>query len=99
MIREEELKKIKCCFYNDGHIAIEPILVSCGATGCKECVHGAKEESIHCNSCKRKHEKKDLINQQKLVDVENIVNSNLNDLFEYVKMNLEKTSDLLKGNI
>jgi hypothetical protein len=31
-IPDQVLNLMKCCFSNDGHIAIEPIPVSCGAT-------------------------------------------------------------------
>ena len=37
-IPKEVLNELKCCFFNDGHIAIEPIFIDCGATGCKECI-------------------------------------------------------------
>jgi hypothetical protein len=29
-IPEAILNQMKCCFFNDGHIAIEPIIASCG---------------------------------------------------------------------
>ena len=37
-IPEAILNQIKCCFLNDGHIAVEPIYVNCGAHACKKCV-------------------------------------------------------------
>ncbi len=62
---------MKCCSLNDGHISIEPILVSCGAIGCKQCLLNSNIEEIGCNSCKGKHRKQDskntpLLNQTKI---------------------------------
>ena len=98
-IQKEVLNELKCCFFNDGHIAIEPIQVSCGAIGCKECICSSKEELIDCYSCKDKHVKRGLINKPKIKVVENVVISCLNDLFEYTRENLKNTFDLLKGKI
>ena len=98
-IPEELINQLKCCLNDDGHIVRDPVVFECGGNACRICINELKLDSAKCYNCAEIHEKKDLINQQKLVDVENIVNSNLNDLFEYVKMNLEKTYDLLKGNI
>ena len=89
----------KCCFFNDGHIAVEPILVSCGAVGCKECIASSKTEEIDCYSCKGKHKINDLKNTPVIKPMENTVKSNINDLFEYAKGNLEKSFNLLKGKI
>ena len=90
---------LKCCFFNDGHIAVEPILVSCGAIGCKECIAVSKTQEIECYSCKGKHPVKDLKNTPVIKPMEDIVKSSLNDLFEYAKGNFEKTFNLLKGKI
>jgi hypothetical protein len=40
-IPEAILNQMKCCLFNDVHIAIEPILVSCGSSVCKKCVVGS----------------------------------------------------------
>jgi hypothetical protein len=48
---------MKCCFFNDGHIAIEPIPVSCGATGCEQCLLKSNIEEIDCYCYKEKHKK------------------------------------------
>ena len=90
---------LKCCFFNDGHIAVEPILVSCGATGCKECITALNAEEIDCYSCKGKHSVNDLKNTPIIRAFESLVKSNINDLFEYAKGNLEKSFNLLKGKI
>ena len=94
-IQKEVLNELKCCFFNDGHIAIEPILASCGAIGCKECITSSKTEEIECNSCKGKHSAKNIKNIPVIKSVENIVKLLASDLFEYAKGNLEKTTDLL----
>ena len=97
-IPKEVLNELKCCFLNDGHIAVEPIYVSCGAIGCKECIKSSKKEEIECFSCKEKHPTKDLKNMPVIKSNENIVKFFASDLFEYAKENLEKTTDFLKGN-
>ena len=96
-IPNEIFSALKCCFLNDGHIAIEPIYVSCGAIGCKECIAFSDIEEIDCYSCKEKHPTKDLKTMPVIKSIEKMVKSFVNDLFEYSKVNLEKTTDLLKG--
>jgi hypothetical protein len=98
-IAEEVLNLMKCCFLNDGHIAIEPILVSCGAIGCKQCILRSNIEEIDCYSCKEKHRTQDLINKPVIKQNENLVKSHVSDLFEYVKENLDKTASSLEGKI
>ncbi len=73
----EVLNEIKCCFFNDGHIAIEPIPLSCGAFGCKQCLLTSNKEEIDCYSCKGKHKMQDLKKS-----FENLVKSYVSDLFE-----------------
>jgi hypothetical protein len=58
-IPEEVLNVMKCCLFNDGHIAIEPIPVSCSAFGCKQCLLRSNIEEIDCYSCKGKHKIQD----------------------------------------
>jgi hypothetical protein len=98
-IAEEILNVMKCCLFDDGHIAIEPILVGCGATGCKECFLGSNIEEIDCYSCKGKHKRQDLKNTPVIKSVENLVKYYVSDLFEYVKVNLDKTASSLEGKI
>ena len=81
-IQEEVLNALKCCFLNDDHIAIEPILASCGAIGCKECITSSETEEIECNSCKGKHSAKDLKNIPVIKSNESLVKSFVNDLIE-----------------
>ena len=98
-IPEEVLNGMKCCFLNDGHFAIEPIPVSCGATGCKQCLLRSNIEEIYCYCCKGKHKMQDLKNASVIKQVENLVKSYFSDLFEYVKENLDKTASSLEGKI
>ena len=96
-IPEEVLKVMKCCLLNDGHIAIEPIPVSCGAFGCKQCLLNSNIVEIDCYSCKGKHRTNDLKNTPVIKQVENLVKSYVSDLFEYVKGILDKTASSLEG--
>ena len=76
-IEKEILSKFTCCFLNDDHIAIEPILVSCGAIGCKECIRSSKTEEIECFSCKEKHKTNDLKNMPGVKAMEDIMTGRL----------------------
>jgi hypothetical protein len=98
-IAEEVLNVIKCCFLNDGHIAIEPIPVSCVAIGCKQCLLNSNIEEIDCYSCNGKHKRQDLKNTPAIKQLENLVKSYVSDLFEYVKGILDKTTSSLEGKI
>ena len=96
-IPEEILNQIKCCLSSDGHIALEPIPVNCGATACNECIKNSNQELIDCLCCKGQHDKKSLINQPVQKAIESIVSYFLNDLLDYAKENFENMSLLLKG--
>jgi hypothetical protein len=96
-IPEVFLNQLKCCFSNDGHIAIEPILVGCGDNGCKKCVIDSKEEAIKCFSCNENHKKSDLIKAPVIKVAVSMVQTFLNDLFDYVETTLEKCSASVKG--
>ncbi len=94
-IAEEVMNVMKCCLLNDGHIAIEPIPVSCGAIGCKQCILRSNNEEIDCYSCRGKNFKiKPLIKPN-----EYSIKSYVSDLFEYVKENLDKEVSSLEGKI
>jgi hypothetical protein len=96
-IPEAILNQMKCCFFNDGHIAIEPILASCGGNICKKCVIDSKEEAIKCFGCNESHKKGDLLKAPINKLAESMVYSYLNDLFEYMELTLEKCSASVKG--
>jgi hypothetical protein len=57
----------------------------------------SNKEEIDCYSCKGKHRKQDLINILVFKSFENLVKSHVSDLFEYVKVNLDKTASSLEG--
>ena len=97
-ISETLLNQLKCCFSNDEHVAFEPINVSCGAICCRECIDSSNIEELDCSSCRGKHQKKDLKDKKVIKAVETMMNFFLNDLLDYVKNNLEKVSNLTKGN-
>ncbi len=94
-----KINLMKCCFLNDGHIAIEPITVSCGAIGCKQCLLNSNIEEIDCYSCKGKHKTQDLKKTPVIKPNENLIKSYVSDLFEYVKGILDKTATSLEGKI
>ena len=86
-IYEDILNQLKCCAFNDGHIAIEPVLVKCGAYICKECIKTASV--INCYNCNDTHETKDLINSPIIKLSESMVQYYLNDLLEYAKKTMK----------
>ena len=96
-IPEAILNQMKCCFLNDGHIAVEPIIVNCGANACQKCVIDSTEDIIKCFSCKENHTKKDIIKYPTNKLAESMVQTFLNDLFEYVDTILEKSALSVKG--
>jgi hypothetical protein len=54
-------------------------------------------EEIDCYSCKGKHKTQDLKNIPVFKSLEHLVKSYVSDLFEYVKVNLDKTASSLEG--
>ena len=84
-IPETILNQIKCCAFNDGHIANEPVLVKCGANACKECIKSAEGEVINCYYCNDIHETKDSINSPINILSKSMMEYYLNDLLEYTK--------------
>ena len=88
-IPEAILNQMKCCAFNDGHIAIEPVLVKCGVNACKECIKSAKGEVIYCYNCNGTHEAKDSFNLTINKLSESMVQYYLNDLFEHAKENMK----------
>lgn len=83
---EVVLNQLKCCFFNDGHIAIQPLIVECGANTCKSCINEANEEKIHCYNCNKTHEK----NISRPINnlSESMLQVYLKDLFKYVEETL-----------
>jgi hypothetical protein len=96
-IPEAILNQLKCCFFNDGHIAIEALLLSCGSSVCRKCVVDSKENVFQCFSCNENHKISDLIKAPVIKVAESIVKTFINDLFDYVETTLEKCSAAVKG--
>ena len=96
-LHEDILNQLKCCAFNDGHIAIEPVLVKCGANACKECIKTAKEDAIICYNCNGTHETKDLINSPINKLSESMVKIYLNDLFDYAKETMKAIGSKLSS--
>jgi hypothetical protein len=93
-IDESLFKSVKCCFNEDEHIVLDPVLViECQSSACKQCILDSKEENIYCFGCKNKHEKTSLLNAPMNKFVENFIKSSVNELFDYVE---EKLKDSLK---
>ena len=91
-IPEAILNQLKFCLSNDGHIVIEPILVSCGSSVCKKCLIASKDEAIKCVSCNENHKKSDLIKGPINKVASSMVQTFLNDLFDYVETAFENSS-------
>ena len=96
-IPETFLIQMKCCAFNDGHIAIEPVLVQCGANACKECIKSAKGAVIKCYDCNGTHETKDSTDSPISKLSESIVQYYLNDLFEHAKENMKTIGSKLSS--
>ena len=96
-IPESILNQMKCCLFNDGHIAIEPIAINCGGIACKQCINDLKEKLVLCYSCKGKHEKHDMLKMRINKLAENTMHYFLNDLFEYVEAIYQRPSSSIKG--
>jgi hypothetical protein len=97
-LQEELLKKIKCCFHKDGHIAIDPIIVlPCQSSACKKCIVDSKGENLNCINCNQKHEKTSLLNAPLNQLAETVIKCSLNDLFEYIDLKIENSLKTLEG--
>jgi hypothetical protein len=94
-IPEALLQQMKCCLSGDGHIVNEPILLKCGANACKKCANDITNVLFQCYGCYYKHPKKDLLNAANNKIVETLINSSLNDLFQYLEANIESLKGIL----
>jgi hypothetical protein len=93
---ETLLNQMKCCLENDGHIAIEPIVLKCGKNACKKCIVDSKEEIVKCYGCNGQHGKKEVVDQKISSLGETLLHTFLNDLLDYVDQKLEKSAEALK---
>ena len=98
-IHEELLKKIKCCFHKDGHIAVDPVLVlPCQSSACKKCIVDSKEQNLNCINCNQEHTKTSVLNAPINQFAEAIIKCSLNDLVEYIVDKLENSLKILEGS-
>ncbi len=98
-IHEELLKKIKCCFHKDGHIAVDPVLVlPCQSSACKKCIVDSKEQNLNCINCNQEHTKTSVLNAPINQFAEAIIKCSLNDLFEYIDAKIENFLKNHEGN-
>ncbi len=94
---QELMKQIKCCFGNDEHIAIYPVLLSCGGNACKDCIYTSNKEIMNCIFCNMDHNKNEIIKSPKNQIVETIIQSFLPDLFQDLNKKLDSVNNSLKG--
>ena len=97
-IPETLLNQIKCCSSNDGHIAVEPILLKCGGNICKQCIIEFDKKFIDCFGCNGKHKRKILLDSPNNKILETMVLAFLKDLFQYMEFNFIETTNALKEN-
>jgi hypothetical protein len=64
---------------------------------CKKCVIDSKKAAIKCHSCNENHKKCDIIKGPINKVAESLVQTFLNDLFEYVEIAMKKYSESVKG--
>ena len=101
-MEESKLNEFKCRLHNDGHIAIQPVLLPCikKHLACKQCIVDSKEIYINCFGCNKKHEKSNLLLNSSIdKQAEFNIRSNLNHLFEHVNEGIEIISEQLKSKI
>ena len=91
------IDELECCLRNDGHIVIDPVLLKCGGNACKSCINNIQQIAADCKSCKKTHEKKDLLECTSNRLASTLVEYYLSDLFEYVDKKVEYLTQSLKG--
>jgi hypothetical protein len=96
-IPQELLKQIQCCFGNDEHIAIHPVLLICGGNACKDCISTSNKEIMNCIFCKMDHKKNEIIKSPRNQIVETIIKSFLSDLFQDLSKKLDSINNSMKG--
>jgi hypothetical protein len=96
-IPQELLKQIQCCFGNDEHIALHPVLLICGGNACKDCISTSNKEIMNCIFCKMDHKKNEIIKSPRNQIVETIIKSFLSDLFQDLSKKLDSINNSMKG--
>lgn len=94
---EDLLRHMKCCLNNDGHIALEPVVLKCGGSACKLCLLDSEDSTTDCYNCNVKHDKKEVQDAPINKYGSYMIHSSLNDLLDYVETKLKHTSSLLSS--
>ena len=98
-IPETILTQMKCCLTQDYHVAIEPILLKCGANACKDCINSSTDEALICFSCHEKHEKKCFQDAPVNKMAESVVQFFLKDLFKDLDEKILNFKQDIKGSL
>ena len=78
------LDTIQCYANKQKHILLDPILLDCGHTACKQCVLGI--ERFYCNydNCNQLMEINDETCLKTVKSIERLIESNFNELYERI---------------
>ena len=96
-IPQKLLKQIRCCFGNDEHIVIQPVLLNCGGNACKDCIKSSNKEIMKCLFCNMDHKQSEIVKSPNNQIVETIIQSFLPDLFQDLRIKLDSVNHSLKG--
>ena len=97
-ISEVTLKEIQCCLSYDEHFAIEPVTLKCGCSACKQCIKESKYGVVKCCICKIVYSKEESVGLEKNKLIEFTIKENTSNLFELLKVKIERIMNLTKGN-
>ena len=93
----EILIEMKCCFANDGHFVHDPILVTCGANACRNCINNATESMVRCFNCNNRHRRNSLLDAPINNTVKSIIQVYLQELFQNLEETFEARLKELQG--
>jgi hypothetical protein len=93
-IPEYVLNEIKCCFHEDQHILLEPVLLKCGGNACKGCIDDLKESFFKCSKCNSTHNKNDFFENK---SSEALIRFLMKDLTENLNKEIKSMKGLLSG--
>ena len=96
------LDKFICVLgYADGHFAERPIMLTCGHCACYTCYQIFKEntslKAVKCQSCKKLNYLD--IEYTESVLIQNIIETNLNKFYNYLKFQFEENLNSFKSTI
>ena len=95
---ENVLNTLKCCLNKNGHIVIDPVVLKCKGSACKQCVKDIKNDDIECYCCNEKHLKRHLLEAPGSIIAETLVQTFLTDLFEYIENKLQLLREEFKSS-